>query len=135
MMNLGLLLVPGAIALLAAAAWGILAAAGRLDRPVAIVGIRNGLVIGLLLGLAITVVLTLYLNGRSFVGSPLLDLGGAFSIGLVAGGMLGLLYVAIGALLMPVGLLVGLGRAWATVWVWLATPLLVAVVVALYLSF
>ena len=49
--------------------------------------------------------------------------------------MLGLLYVAIGALLMPVGLLVGLGRAWATVWVWLATPLLVAVVVALYLSF
>jgi hypothetical protein len=127
------LLLTGAV-VLTVGAWVAAARLGRLtDMPVR-PGLRNGATIALLIGLIVVAVVTLYMNGREFLGGPI-GLVDAFTLGLLVGVPVAVGFFWLGALLMPLGLLVRLGRRWTTAGVWIAVPLAAVLIYAAYVGY
>lgn len=82
-------------------------------------GVRHGLAVGAVIIGSLGVLGAASQTGRTFVNTTL-DFGGALLLGLVVGAILAIVYVWLGLLLMPVGILLGAGRRWVSVGTWLA---------------
>jgi hypothetical protein len=123
-MNPGLLMIVLIVAgVVTAAIWIIGLRSGRVQREVAVRGLRNGLIAGAILFVGIALFITVVGNGQSFLGGQpsLLEW---FALGLFIAAPVTIAVFWLGAVLLPIGLALGGGPGWASYGTWLASPAL-----------
>jgi hypothetical protein len=104
--------------------WAVAFALGRVDIRVTARGLRNGALIAAVLFAITLVIVTFAFNGRA-VFVDVLDLNGAFQLGVIVGAVVALGYLWLGTALIAIGLIFRSKPQWSTVGAWAAVPVIV----------
>lgn len=111
-------------AVVTATLWVVVIALGRVDARVTARGLRNGALIALALFAITVVIVTFVFNGRA-VFVDVLDLAGAFELGVLVGAVVAIGYLWLGAVLIAIGLIFRSKPQWTTLGAWAAVPVIV----------